>query len=363
MKTLLPLLAVFLLAAACRQTEPPPPPPPVQDPPAQGPLLLGQEGFSLKFQQTLPEFGAQVYVAPRDGAWRDYMTQLNLNDDLVPSYFAISMLRLREGRLEVWAQDLSPTKVYGGRRFRWVYPFRLDDSGFPPRLVFPDGPVSFEALPEFPWGDAAPTDDRVRGYLRTVSVGGAFQACVRQDWQPNPSRPLIDKGLWGEVFMMGGEMQPAQPGQPNYLVTYLWQDGVYEGSPKGDGAGTFSLGPASSDQTYLDGRAHSAVMISKSYGVGRVRQAWEGRWFRAYNRGYGAYDDPAAPGGVRCEFGEGWRVEEVSDPEEVGLLEAYEESFRSGPIHPDVDYYARPSLNPKLCPTAWRRPGGTCEAG
>ncbi|RIH81177.1 hypothetical protein Mrose_03607 [Calidithermus roseus] len=102
----------------------------MQDPPAQGPLLLGQEGFSLKFQQTLPEFGAQVYVGPRDGGWREYMTQLNPADPRT-SYYAISMLRLREGRLEVWAQDLSPTKVYDGRRFRWVYPFRLDDSGFP----------------------------------------------------------------------------------------------------------------------------------------------------------------------------------------------------------------------------------------
>lgn len=93
-----------------------------------------------------------------------------------------------------WAQRRSasggPVPEPQGFSFRWVYPFRLDDSGFPPKLVFPDSPVSFEVLPEFPWGDAAPTDDRVRGYLRTLPKGGLGERltdAVRAVAQANPA--------------------------------------------------------------------------------------------------------------------------------------------------------------------------------
>lgn len=362
------LLLALLLGAACNQKPASaPPPPPVQDPPAQGPLSLSFEGFDLKFQQTDPNLGAQIYVGPEDGSWRDYMTQLNPGTSSQPFYLHPAELRLRQGRLEVWAQDLSWNKVYGGRRFRWVYHFRVDDRGFPPRLVYPDGPVAFEVLESFPWGDKIPTDESIGGYLRDVSVGGAFQVCVRQDWSP-PGYTLR-QGLWGRFWQMAGSSS-VTAGKYNFLVSYNWFDGQFMGRPAGEGGGAVALGPVgpgmdfNNPTTFDPGpTTHSAVLISKSLGNGKYRQPWEGRWFRAYNKGFGAWPDSTQPGGVHCEYGEGWRVEEVTDPAEIALMEQYD-STRFTP-----DYQRRPpypllsGLDPRLCPTPWRRSDGSCDTG
>lgn len=364
MRRLILLTALLLLGAACNQKSPPPPPPPaVQDPPAAGPLALSFEGFDLKFQQTDPNLGAQIYVGPEDGSWRDYLTNLNPNS-YQPRYLHPAQLRLRQGRLEVWAQDLSYNQVYGGRRFRWVYHFRVDDSGFPPKLVYPDGPVAFEVLERFPWGDKIPTDESIQGYLRDVSVGGAFQVCIRQDW--NPPGYTLRQGLWGTFWQMAGSASLTT--NFNFLVSYTWFDGQFMGRPGIQGSGGPALGPVgpgmdfNNPTTFDSGpQTHSAVLISKSLGNGKYRQAWEGRWFRAYNKGFGAWPDPTQPGGVRCEYGEGWRTEEVTDPGEIALLEQYQSTMGNPNYQQLPPYPLFSRLDPKLCPKPWRQGDGTCQ--
>lgn len=365
MRRLILLTALLLLGAACNQkSPPPPPPPPVQDPDPLGPLRMSLQDFVLVLDRPreMDGLAAQLYVGPSDGSWLEYMTNFWPYEDARVGT-DVTRLRLREGRIEVFAEDRSYNKVYGGRRFRWVYRFRFDDSGFPPKLVFPDGPVAFEVLDRFPWGDQWPGDYSVIGRLQTVAVGGGLQVCIRQRWTtPNET---LEPGLWGAAAQNAGSAAPRRtPYQPNYLVTYLWKDGEFTGRPAGEGDGSIALGnprPEFGNRIYFDDRPHSVVMISKSLNRGEYPQPWEGRWFRTYNRGFGAYHDPSAPGGVRCEFGEGWRTEEVTDPNEIALLEQYQSTMGNPNYQQLPPYPLFTRLDPKLCPKPWRQGDGTCQ--
>jgi len=361
MRNLIPLLSLLLLGAACNPQPPaPPPPPPAQDPPAAGPLALRLEDFTLVWRNTDPNLAAQVYVGPAEGPWLEYAGNLWPNN-LAPFYAHPSELRLRQGRVEVWGQDVSYNRVYGGRRFRWLYHFRFDDAGLRPRLIFPHGPVAFEVINRFPWGDSPPQEPPVIGSLRTTSLVGGMQLCVREEWTPTGYTRPLRKGLLGYAFMQAGS-RPVTAGNYNFLVVYKWFDGAFMGRPAGGGYGFITLGGNFNDPTTFDPgpTPHSLVMIAKSEGNGQYRQPWEGRWFRVYNKGFGAWPDPAATGGVRCAYGEGWRVEEVTDPAEIALMEAYERT-RFTP-----DYQDRPpfplfsELDPRLCPRPWRRGDGSC---
>lgn len=364
------VLALLLLGAACNQRPAdPPPPPPVLDPPAAGPLTfrLDAEEMILYFRYADRNIGAQLYVGPKDGSWRDFFVAFTPETASGELGAPLAELRLREGRIEVWGQDISWNKVYGGRRFRWVYHFRFDDSGPRPQLIFPDGPVAFEVLSGFPWGDREPTDPSVRQYLRNVSVGGGFQICIRDTWNSveAPMRP----GMYSRHWKMAGSAS-VTPGKYNFLVTYSWFDGEFTGRPAGGGWGDPALGTVRPSMDFNNPwiydpspRTHSAVLISKSLNNGQYPQPWEGRWFRAFNRGFGAWPDATQPGGVRCEYGEGWQVEEVTDPAEVALMEQYQ-STQGNP-----NYYSLPPyplltrLDPRLCPTPWRQGDGSCDTG
>ena len=349
MRNLIPLLSLLLLGAACNPSPPPPPSaPPAQDPPAAGPLALRLEDFTLVWRNTDPNLAAQVYVGPAEGGWLEYAGNLWPNN-LAPFYAHPSELRLRQGRIEVWGQDVSHNRVYGGRRFRWLYHFRFDDAGLRPRLVFPDGPVAFEVLERFPWGDQPPQEPSVIGALRTTSLVGGMQLCVREEWTPTGYTRPLRKGLLGYSFLQAGSRSVTA--STNYLLVYKWFDGRFMGRPVEEIYGPLSLGGNFNDPNTFDPgpTPHSLVLIAKSEGNGQYRQPWERRWFRVYNRGFGAWPDPAEIGGVRCAYGEGWQVEEVTDPAEIDLMEAYERT--------------RPQLfselDPRLCPRPWRR-GGSC---
>jgi hypothetical protein len=365
MRNLILLLSLLLLGAACNPKPPaPPPPPPVQDPPAAGPLALALEDFTLLWRNTDRNLAAQVYIGPEQGEWLEYAGTLN-QYNVSPMYISPTHLRLRQGRIEVWGQDVSYNRVYGGRRFRWLYHFRFDDSGTRPRLIFPDGPVAFEVVERFPWGDKSPLDDSVQGSLRTTSLVGGMQLCIREEWTPADERPLR-KGLLGYSFLQAGS--PSVTISMNYLVVYQWFDGAFMGRPSTGAYTPLSLGPVGADNDFDNPTTfdpsptpHSLVMIAKSEGNGQYRQPWEGRWFRVYNKGFGAWPDPAETGGVRCEFGEGWQVEEVTDPAEIALMETYQVNIDQ------PDYQSRPpyplfsELDPRLCPSPWRRGDGSCE--
>jgi len=152
MRNLIPLLSLLLLGAACNP-EPPAPPPPAQDPPLAGPLALRLQDFTLLWRNTDPHLAAQVYIGPEQGPWLEYAGNLWPNN-LAPFEVGPYELRLRQGRIEVWAQDVSYSQVYGGRRFRWLYHFRFDDAGARPRLrlVFPHGPVPSRSSSASPGG-------------------------------------------------------------------------------------------------------------------------------------------------------------------------------------------------------------------
>ena len=360
MRNLIPLLALLLLGAACNPQPPaPPPPPPAQNPPAAGPLALRLEDFTLVWRNTDPNLAAQVYIGPAEGPWLEYAGNLWPND-LAPFEFSPYRLRLRQGRVEVWGQDVSHNRVYGGRRFRWLYHFRFDDAGLRPRLVFPDGPVAFEAVERFPWGDSPPQEPSVIGALRTTSLVGGMQLCIREEWTPAGEDKPLKKGLLGYAFLQAGSRSVTT--STNFLLVYKWFDGWFMGRPAEEIYGLLTLGGNFNDPTTFDPSPtpHSLVMIAKSEGNGQYRQPWEGRWFRVYNKGFGAWPDPAAPGGVRCVYGEGWRVEEVTDPAEIELMEAYERTrFTPGyDSHPPFPLFSE--LDPRLCPRPWRR-GGGCE--
>jgi hypothetical protein len=360
MRNLFLLLALLLLGAACNPKPPSPPPPPaVQDPPAAGPLSLKLEDFTLIRRNTDPYLAAQVYIGPEQGGWLEYAGNLWPNN-LAPFEVDPYQLRLRQGRIEVWGQDITYNQVYGGRRFRWVYHFRFDDSGTRPRLIFPDGPVAFEVVERFPWGDKPPLDESVLGSLRTTSLVGGMQLCVREEWTPEgESRPL-KKGLLGYSFLQAGSRSVTT--STNFLIVYQWFDGEFMGRPAGEGYGTITLGGNFNDPTTFDPSptTHSLVMIAKSEGNGQYRHPWEGRWFRVYNKGFGAWPDPSEPGGVRCVYGDGWQVEEVTDPAEIALMEEYQVNIDQ------PDYIYRPpypllsELDPRLCPRPWRRGDGSC---
>jgi hypothetical protein len=89
-------------------------------------------------------------------------------------------------------------------------------------------------------------------------------------------------------------------------------------------------------------------------------QPWEGRWFRVYNRGFGAWPDPAATGGVHCVYGEGWQVEEVTERAEIDLMEAYQVNIDQPDYQSHPPYPLFSELDPRLCPSPWRRGDGSC---
>jgi len=361
MRNLIPLLSLLLLGAACNP-EPPAPPsaPPVQDPPAAGPLALALQDFTLLWRNTDPNLAAQVYVGPAEGPWLEYAGNLWPNN-LAPFEVYPYELRLRQGRVEVWAQDVSYNRVYGGRRFRWLYHFRFDDAGLRPRLVFPDGPVAFEVVERFPWGDSPPQEPAVIGSLRTTSLVGGMQLCVREEWTPTGySRPLR-KGLLGYSFLQAGS-RPVTAGNYNFLVVYKWFDGAFMGRPSTGAYTSLSLGGNFNDPTTFDPgpTPHSLVMIAKSEGNGQYRHPWERRWFRVYNKGFGAWPDPAETGGVRCAYGEGWQVEEVTEPAEIALMEAYQVNIDRPDYQDRPPYPLFSELDPRLCPRPWRRDDGSC---
>lgn len=364
MRRLILLLALLLLGAACNQkSPPPPPPPPVQDPDPLGPLRMSLQDFTLVWQNADPNLHAQVYVGPVQGEWLEYVIDLNQYSVRSPMYLLPEELRLRQGRIEVWGQDISYNQVYGGRRFHWVYRFRFDDSGLRPKLVFPDGPVAFEVISRFPWGDKPSSDPSVSQSLRTTSLVGGMQLCIREGWTPEGYSSGLKKGLLGYSYLLSGSSS-VTAGKYNFLVAYEWFDGRFMGRPATGGYGPMTLGPNFNDPTTFDPspQTHSLVLISKSLNNGQYPQPWEGRWFRTYNRGFGAWPDSTQPGGVRCEFGEGWQVEEVTDPDEIALLEQYQSTMGNPDYQQLPPYPLLSALDPRLCPKPWRRGDGTCPA-
>ena len=361
MRNLILLLALLLLGAACNPNPPAPSSaPPVQDPPAAGPLSLALQDFTLLWRNTDPHLAAQVYIGPEEGLWLEYAGTLRPYN-LAPFYAHPSELRLRQGRVEVWGQDVSYNRVYGGRRFRWVYHFRFDDAGLRPRLIFPHGPVAFEVLERFPWGDKSPLDPSVLGSLRTTSLVGGMQLCIREEWIPEGEVTLLKKGLLGYSFMQAGSRSVTT--STNFLVVYKWFDGAFMGRPAGEGYGFITLGGNFNNPTTFDPTPHSLVLIAKSEGNGQYRQPWEGRWFRVYNRGFGAWPDPAETGGVRCAYGEGWQVEEVTEPAEIALMEQYQVNIDQPDYQDRPPYPLFSELDPRLCPRPWRRGDGSCATG
>ena len=206
----------------------------------------------------------------------------------------------------------------------------------------------------------------VIGSLRTTSLVGGMQLCIREEWTPTGYTRPLQKGLLGYAFMQAGS-RSVTAGNYNFLVVYQWFDGRFMGRPSTGAYAPLSLGPVGPDNdfdnptTFDPGPTpHSLVMIAKSEGNGQYRQPWEGRWFRVYNRGFGAWPDPAEPGGVRCAYGEGWQVEEVTDPAEIELMEEFQVNIDQPDYQDRPPYPLFSELDPRLCPRPWRRGDGSC---
>jgi hypothetical protein len=369
MKRLLLLaLSALVLGAGCNPKPPAPPPPPaVIDPPADGPLVFkydAAEGYlDAWYKDRARGIGLVNYVEPPDGSWRVEAYPVNINAiEGYPSSWRIQSLVTTEGYLVHYGLDQTPNKIYGGRKFRWKYRFKLHTQENPWRFEAPIGPVAFEVLERFPWEPGVQASTIWPGYplagiLNTAPIGAPpFIGCLQQDV---PGIFNAKKGIYavswhqGVVQWWDEGVDVTWPGPgpvpTSFTRNWRWIDGEYESYVATGNSDIFNITnglQSGSRFPSLSNRTHEVILLSYADGVGPYPKPWEKRYFRLAGRGAGGFLNP--DGSVRCEFGE-WRVDEITDPAAIAWFDSFRTSRREQP----ADGPMTPEQKAWLWPAGW----------
>lgn len=370
MKRLLLLaLSALVIGAGCDIRPPaPPPPPPVINPPADGPLVFkynAADGYlDYWYKNNALGIGLHTYVEALDGSWRAMtLPILPYWNEADPAFHRVQGLVTTEGYLVHYGLDQTRGKIYGGRKFRWTYRFKLHTNENPWRFEAPIGPVEFEVLEKFPWepGAQATVIDTTNLYLHdilsTAPIGAPpFIGCLQEDV---PDIFNAKKGIyiasWYQAVVQwrdeGVDLTRPGPGPVpiSYTRNWYWIDGEYEGY----------LAKSVWDQIYLtngiqrnprlpslSNRTHQVILLTYADGVGPYPKPWERRYFRLAGRGVGGFLNP--DGSVRCEFGE-WRLDEITDPAPIAWFVGFRTSVREQP----ADGPMTPEQKAWLWPAGW----------
>lgn len=369
MKRLLLLtMAALLLGTSCNNRPAAPPPPPVIDPPTDGPLVFkydAAEGYlDYWYKDNAFGIGLHTYVEGLDGSWRVMtLPTLPYDNKVAPAFYRVQGLVTTEGYLVHYGLDQTLNKIYGGRKFRWKYRFKLHTQENPWRFEAPIGPVEFEVLERFPWEpgvQAAIIDTRnlfLHNAIATSPIGAPpFIGCLQEDV---PGIFNAKKGIYiaswhrGVIQWRDEDVDVTWPGPGNppwsYTRNWYWIDGEYEAY----------VATSNSNPIYitngiqynprfpsLSNRTHEVILLSYADGVGPYPKSWEKRYFRLAGRGAGAFLNP--DGSVRCEFGE-WRLDEITDPAAIAWFDEFRTSKREQP----PDGPMTPQQRAWLWPAGW----------
>jgi hypothetical protein len=352
MKRLLLLaLSALVLGAGCNPKPPAPPPPPaVIDPPADGPLVFkydAAEGYlDYWYKDNARGIGLQTYVEGLDGGWR-VMTLpiLPYRSESDPAFYRVQSLVTTEGYLVHYGLDQTPNKIYGGRKFRWKYRFKLHTQENPWRFEAPLGPVEFEVLERFPWEPGVQytsIDDRnlpIQNILTTAPIGAPpFIGCLQADV---PGIDNAKKGIyivsWYQAAVQwrdeGVDVTWPGPGPAPWSRTHSWAwiDDKYDGSYPATVSRMFHITNGRINNPgfpSLSNRTHEVIQLVYAEGLGPYPKPWEKRYFRLAGRGAGGFLNP--DGSVRCEFGE-WRLDEITDPAAIAWFDSFRTSTSEEP--------------------------------
>lgn len=366
---LLPLLAVFLLAASCQNTQPPaaPPAPLVAEPPHDNPFTweyyFSNHSINPRWKPEYIGLEGVNYIEAEDGSWRVHW--YGVGGPYQDNPGSDHSLYTNRGCFVHYAQDVSPNQVFGGRRFRWRVCFRLHTEENPWRWEMPTAPPEFTVLDKLPWEESRGyvsknprTDDSLWGELTTTPTAPPFVGCLQQAQDDH----FYGRGFYMRVFpataMQFYQLQKAGPDSN----TYMWAFFDY-GTPGGAlsyrGVGmTFKQidnGPlvvtvlSNSPAGYLrplPNRTYRMVLLAKAMGIGPYPKPWEKRWWRLWGDDVGAFDRGDH---VECHYGN-WHLDEVKDPAAIAWLD----SFIPTPEGEPPWAGSGTPLHPSLVPDPWR---------
>jgi hypothetical protein len=346
------LLAPLLLGTACNQRPATPPAAQVKNPTSGMPVVwrynAGFLGFWMYPGARGIEMANYIVAINPDGSrgkkkqWYGIPPNLTEADGMGRS---IESLGVTEGYFIHYGEDRTWNRVYGGRKFRWEYRFKLHTNENPWRFEAPVGNVVFDDRTQhFPWEPGLTgspwANPPVRNALNTTGILGPMIGCLQQDMDSARLRGIYVRAFNAAAVQF---FDVSRTGPPSLTYNLLWRDRKYTaltGSTAPFSRAITSNQPL--DVHHLNNRLNEIILLAFARGQGPYTKAWERRVWRLAGRNFGGFTNP--DGSVRCERGE-WILDEITDPAVVQMVAGWVDNQR-WPRRDDP-------IDPRLVPAGW----------
>jgi hypothetical protein len=345
------LLAPLLLGTACNQ--------PVQrtvqvlNPPDGMPVVWRYDhasGFLAKWIHP----GAQgihmanyIMVVTEDGRKKKKQWYGIPPDSVEASGFGASIESLgrSEGFFIHYGEDRTWNRLYGGRKFRWQYKFRLHTNENPWRFEAPVGAVSFDdQVRYFPWEprlSGSPWNHwPIWNVLNTTGILGPMIGCFQQDVDSMRLRGIYIRAFNAAAVRF---IDVSRTGPTTMTRNLIWRDRKHTGRRGADVPHSIAITSNQFwDVHHLNNRLNEIIVLTFAEGRGPYTQAWERRVWRLAGRNFGGFTNP--DGSVRCERGE-WILDEITDPAVVTMVAGWVDNQQWPADNSPID--------PRLVPAGW----------
>jgi hypothetical protein len=262
-------------------------------------------------------------------------------------HVSVESLGITDGYFIHYGEDRTWNRLYGGRKFRWQYRFRLHTNENPWRFEAPVGPVSFVPPPpleRFPWEPGLSgnpwTNPPIRNVLNTTGILGPMIGCFQQNMDSMRLRGIYIRAFNAAAVRF---IDVGRTGPTTMTFNLVWRDRKFTGIRGRDIPFSIAItGNQPLDVHHLNNRLNEIIVLAFAEGRGPYTQAWERRVWRLAGRNFGGFTNP--DGSVRCERGE-WILDEITDPAVVQMVAGWVDNRQWPADNSPID--------PRLVPAGW----------